>query len=133
MARPTIGTPEEVLARRRAKTAERVRRLRERRRAESAHQPEAELADTAPSLDPAAHYLRIFVERIERAEKEMSHLAKNSDKRHMKVEVEEIYTEAENLGYDKTVLKEHIRLRRNLTTEQRILLVHYQEASESDL
>ncbi|MBK3732784.1 DUF2312 domain-containing protein [Azospirillum brasilense] len=74
----------------------------------------------------------MFVERIERMEEERIHLARNDDKRHLQTEIQAIYTEAEHAGFDRTVLKEIIRLRKTMTEEQRILIIHYLEAANSE-
>ena len=81
MGRPRIGTAEEAAERKRQQTADRVRRLRARRRAEAAIPADTPPAD-APPVQPApavytpspiaAMRLQALDERIERLDGEMA-------------------------------------------------------------
>lgn len=127
--RPRIGTPEEAAERRRRQTADRVRRLRERRRAEKRSSPINGMVETeavAPTIHThAAHgmageRLRYLVERIERLEKELSGLltrkpaltdAYAAERRSVQEDLRNAWGEAKTTGFDVEALREIIRLR----------------------
>jgi uncharacterized protein (UPF0335 family) len=115
--RPRIGTPEEAAARRREKTAERVRRLR-RRQAEKAASTPAQVPAASPRPVPPHPILASLVERIERLERELR--SAHPDERHYaRKDLQDVYDEASDIGFDRIALKEVVRLRKMPDTERR--------------
>lgn len=128
--RPRTGTPEEAAERRRRQTAERVRRLRERRRAETPSLPATApvVTEAVASPPPAAVApgiaelrLRTFVERIERLERELGRLrtrnpalagAYATERRGVQALLKEAWADIEASGFSVEVTREIIRLRK---------------------
>lgn len=139
--RPRIGTPEEAAERRRRQTAERVRRFRERRRAEKRSSPTNEpvaaesgvpTIRTNAARGLAGERLRYLIERIERLEKELGGLrtrnpaladAYAAERRSAQEDLRNTWGEAKKTGFDVEALREVIRLRK-IPSTQRIELEH---------
>jgi uncharacterized protein (UPF0335 family) len=137
--RPRIGTSEEAAERRRRQTADRVRRLRERRRAEKRSSLTNGMVETeaaSPTIRThAAHgmvgeRLCCLVERIERLEKELSGLrtrnpaladAYAAERRSIQEDLRNAWGEAKTTGFDAEALREIIRLR-SIPSAQRMEL-----------
>lgn len=121
--RPMVGTPEEAAERRRRQTAERVRRLRERRRAEKPQAIAPVVAPVAVRAAPqpdASGSLRFLVERIESLEAELGRLrsrnpafaqAYAAERKAVQDELRAAYKDAEAWGFSVEALREVIRLR----------------------
>lgn len=136
--RPVIGTPEEAAERRRRQTAERVRRLRERRRVEAPSLPasepvvtEAVAPPTPTTVSPGIAELRLryFVERIERLEQEVGKLrtrnpaladAYATERRGVQAMLKDAWAEVEASGFSADVTREIIRLRKMPVEERRV-------------
>lgn len=139
--RPMIGTPEEAAERRRRLTAERVRRLRERRRAEKQRSPASEPAAASVTVPMprtneiygmAGERLRYFVERIERFEKELGGLrtrnpaladAYTAERRCVQEDLRNTWGDVKKTGFDVEAIREVIRLRK-IPSDQRTELEH---------
>ncbi len=140
MGRLRIGTPEEAEERRRRLTADRVRRLRERRRAKtpaSAGDPAAAEAPIPPVTtvrdalaDPAAVMLGCFVEKIERLENELAGTRPRNPaladtyaavRQQVQGELKAAWGEVETAGFSVAATREIVRLRKMPVAERREL------------
>ncbi|MFP5516813.1 MAG: DUF2312 domain-containing protein [Alphaproteobacteria bacterium] len=140
MGRPRIGTPDEAEERKRQQTAIRVRRLRERRRAEAALPVDIPPADNppappAPVYTPspiAAMRLLSFVERIERLEAELAATrprprnaaltgAYATERAAIEVELKAVWKELEDTSFSTAATREILRLRRMDPADRREL------------
>ncbi len=140
MGRLRIGTPEEAEERRRRLTADRVRRLRERRRAKtpaSAGDPAAAEAPIPPATtarnavaDLATVMLGRFVETIERLETQLAGTrtrnpaladAYAAERRQVQAGLKAAWGEVEAAGFSVAATREVIRLRKMPVAERQEL------------
>ena len=129
MGRPRIGTAEEAAERKRKQTADRVRRLRARRRATAAVPADTPTADDPPALPTpvytpspiAAMRLRQFIERIERLEEELAGTRSRDpalaaawadERRQIQADLKAVWKELEGTGFSAVVTREILRLRK---------------------
>lgn len=131
MGRPRIGTAEEAAERKRQQTANRVRRLRERRRAEAAVPADAPPAPAVYTPSPiAAMRLLGFVERIERLETELAGTrsrnpalatAYAAERQQIQAELKAVLKELEDTRFSAAATREILRLRKMDAADRREL------------